>query len=193
MITSKKSGNYGFTIIELMVVMVVIGVLLTLAAPSFIGFQRNSELTSLANKLVGSSNAARGEAMKAGRNAFVIPTSGSAWAGGWQVYVDMDGDNVFTAGTDVLVQMQPPVASYISISGNNNAGASSPYISFDSEGYARTIGGSGLSNLTLTIQRNDVSSKQTTEESRLVIVARTGRIRACKPSADTTCTSSSTS
>ncbi|QXZ10153.1 GspH/FimT family pseudopilin [Comamonas sp. Y33R10-2] len=180
----------GFTLIELMVIMMVLAVMLTLAVPSFVSFQRNSELTSIANKLVGSINSARGEAMKVGRNALVTPNDASTWSSGWISFVDMNADNAYTEGTDILVQTQAAIVGYISITGNNNAAASPPYIGFDSSGFARTIGGNGVTNLTLTIKRNDITAAQEPEQSRLVIVARTGRVRACKPSGDTSCTTS---
>ena len=181
---------HGFTLIELMVIIAIAGVLLSLAAPGFISFQRNSELTSLANKMFGSINSARSEAMKSGRNAFVVPNDSSSWSTGWFVYVDMNSNNSFDEGTDLFIQTQPALVSYITMTGNNNAAASNPYISFDSAGYARTVGGNGLTNLALSIKRNDVSTADTPEQSRLVIVARTGRTRACKPSTDTSCTTS---
>ena len=191
--SNHRTSPKGFTLIELMVVIAVLAVLLSIAAPSFTAFRRNSELTSLANKLVGSINAARGEAMKAGRSAFVVPANGTAWTSGWSVYVDMNADNTYTEGVDTLVQTQPAVSSFISISANGNAASSSPYISFDSAGYARTVvipgNATGPANLALTIQRNDVATANSSEETRLVIVARTGRIRACKPSGDSSCVS----
>lgn len=195
---SKLSTSHkGFTLIELMVVIAVLAVLLSIAAPSFTDFRRNSELTSLANKLVASINAARGEAMKAGRSAFVVPANGTTWTSGWSVFVDMNADNAYTEGVDTLVQTQPAVSSFISITANGNAASSSPYISFDSSGYARTVvvpgNTTGPANLALTIQRNDVASASSGEQTRLVIVARTGRIRACKPSADSSCVSTAAS
>ena len=193
--SNQSASPKGFTLIELMVVIAVLAVLLSIAAPNFTAFQRNSELTSLANKLVGSINAARGEAMKAGRNSFVTPINGTSWTSGWRVYVDMNADNSYTDGTDVLVQTQAATASFITISGSGNATSSSPYISFDSAGYARTVvvsgTSTGVSNLSLTIQRNDVDSASRAEQTRLVIVARTGRIRACRPSTDSSCVSTS--
>ena len=189
--SNQSAFSKGFTLIELMVVIAVLAVLLSIATPSFTAFQRNSELTSLANKLVGSINAARGEAMKTGRSAFVVPANGTTWSSGWNVYVDMNADNAYTEGVDTLVQTQPAVASFISVSANGNAASSSPYISFDSAGYARTVVVSGIAtgpaNLALTIQRNDVAVASSGEQTRLVIVARTGRIRACKPSSDSSC------
>lgn len=57
----------GFTLIELMVTLAVVVVLLRVCVPGFVSMQRNSELTSAANGLLASINAARTEAMKIGR------------------------------------------------------------------------------------------------------------------------------
>ncbi|RGE41807.1 prepilin-type N-terminal cleavage/methylation domain-containing protein [Comamonas testosteroni] len=191
----KKSffSECGFTAIELIVTIAIAAVLMAVAAPSFIGFQRNSELTSLTNKLLGSINTARGEAMKTGRNAFVIPANTTSWTSGWNVFVDMNSDNAYTEGTDILVQSNEAPSSFFEISGTNNAAASSPYISFDSSGYARAIGGSGLTNLTLSIKRTDVSTSAANEETRRIIVARTGKTRSCKPRSDSSCTTTQSS
>ena len=90
-----KNRSAGFTLIELVVTIAIAAVLAALAVPSFIQYQRNSELTSLTNSLLAAVNAAKGEAMKTGRNAFVIP-KGSGWNSGWIVYVDMNRDNSYT-------------------------------------------------------------------------------------------------
>lgn len=71
----------GFTLIELMVTMALVAVLLRIGIPSFVSFQRNSELTSAANGLLSSINSARTEAMKRNMNAGVVPASGNSWAG----------------------------------------------------------------------------------------------------------------
>lgn len=183
-------GNRGFTLIELMVTMALAAVLMAIAAPSFVQYQRNSELTSLTNSLLAAINAAKGEAMKTGRNAFIIPL-GTGWNSGWVVYVDTNRDNSFTEGTDITVQKQDAVKSYFSITGNNIAAGSSPYIKFDSTGYS-TDNSAGSVALTLSIARNDTDTASAAEESRRIVVARTGRVRTCKPSTDTTCTSSAT-
>lgn len=192
-----SSLSRGFTLIELMVTLSVAAVLLLVAAPSFVSFQRNSELTSLTNKLVGAINSARGEAMKTGRNAYVVPVNTSDWSGGWRVYVDLNGNDSYDAGTDTLVLSEPAVPSFLEITGNNSAAIStnpSPHIGFNGSGFARSIPSSNaLANLTLLIKRNDTSTVNADSETRLVIVARTGRTRACKPSGDSSCTTSATS
>ena len=84
MMTTKQRCR-GFTLIELMVTLAIAAVLLLVAIPSMTAFKRNAELTSATNTLLASINAARGEAMKRGTNAMVVPANGSDWNTGWIV------------------------------------------------------------------------------------------------------------
>ena len=185
----------GFTLIELMVTVAIGAVLMMVAAPSFIGFQRNSEMTSLTNALLAAANTARAEAMKTGMNALVVPSGNSNdWSAGWVVFVDKDRNNTYSATADTTVLVQGATPSYITITGTGNAAISpASYIMFDSSGYARSYGTPpGVPNLTLSIVRSDVPSAQADAETRRIVVARTGRVRSCRPSTDSACTSSAT-
>lgn len=190
-----QRAQVGFTLIELIVTVAIAAVLMAVAAPNFIGFQRNSELTSVTNSLIAATNAARSEAMKTGMNAFVVPAAnGNDWSAGWVVFVDRDRNNSYSAASDTTVLTQGPLASYLTITSTGNAAlAVSPYIMFDSSGYAKSYGASpGVPNLTLSIARNDVPSAQVATETRRVVVARTGRARSCRPtsSTDSACSAS---
>ena len=180
----------GFTLIELMVTVAIGAVLMMVAAPSFIGFQRNSEMTSLTNALLAAANTARAEAMKTGMNALVVPSgNGNDWSAGWVVFVDKNRDNAYSASADTTVLVQGAIPAYLTITGNGNAALSTaPYIMFDSSGYAKSYGTSpGVPNLTLSIVRNDVPSAQAAAETRRIVVARTGRVRSCRPASDSSC------
>ncbi|WP_298431538.1 GspH/FimT family pseudopilin [Ottowia sp.] len=181
----------GFTLIELLVTISIAAILMLVAVPSFRDFQRNAELTSTINSLMAAVNAARGEAMKRGAFAYVVPTDGSSWSSGLTVFVDKNLDQSFTSGTDDIVLTVPASSSYITLTGTGTAAGSSPYISYDGSGYAKTKTGS-FGALTLTIARNDVGSTQLDAQTRRLVVAATGRTRTCRPDQDTTCTASAT-
>ncbi len=188
-----RAGARGFTVIELMVTVAVLAILTTVAAPSFVDFLRNSELTSLTNKLVSAINTARSEAMKTGRNAYVVPASDDSWSKGWRVFIDLNGNGSFDEGTDLTVLTERAPPSYIEVTGTNNAGASSPYLSFGSTGYARIkSGSSGSANAVLSLKRSDASQAAADAQTRRIIVAITGRVRACRPSSDQGCTTDAT-
>lgn len=185
-------GNQpGFTLIELMVTIAIAAILMMVAAPSFVTFQRNAELTSLTNTLIASINAARGEAMKRGTFAMVSPKDGIHWSSGWIVYVDKDLSMDFDASEDEVVLEQPAASDYIEITGTGGAADSPPYILYNGSGYAKNKSG-GFGALTLSIKRTDVPSGQSADQTRRIIIAATGRIRSCRPSQDTTCTAGAT-
>jgi type IV fimbrial biogenesis protein FimT len=187
----RRSGarrRAGFTLIELMVTIAIAAILLLIAAPSFVAFQRNSELTSVANSFIAAVNTTRGEAMKVGRNAMAVPVDNN-WSKGWTVFVDNNGDGLLTAGTDRIVLQQDALASYFTASGSGTAGLTPPYVLFDASGYAKTKT-AGFGALTLTIARNDLSGADQTAQTRRVVIAKTGRARVCRPATDTTCTTS---
>lgn len=176
----------GFTLIELMVVVVIGAVLLTLAIPSFTSFQRNSQLTSATNSFLAAMNAARGEAMKRGMNAMVVPV-GADWKDGWTVFVDSNRNGVLDEATDTVIQKQPALAAYFSASGQGTASETPAYILFDGSGYAKTKT-AGFGALTMTLQRSDMTGSAQLDQTRRIVIAKTGRARTCKPSSDSTCT-----
>lgn len=181
-----RSG--GFTLIELMVTIAIAAVLMMVAVPSFVTYQRNSEMTSFANTLLASINAARGEAMKRGRYAMVVPVDGVLWSSGWVAFVDVDGSRTLSATNDISVVKKEAPPTYLTVSGNNTASEAAPYIMFDPSGYAARKSTSPAGpNLTLTITRNDVPATEVAAQTRRLIVAITGRARVCKPSTDSTC------
>jgi type IV fimbrial biogenesis protein FimT len=187
-----RHASAGFTLIELMVTIAIASILLMVAAPSFVSMQRNSELTAAANALVAGINAARGEAMKRGVNAVVVPTDAADWRNGWTVFVDTGTTRDGTLGaSDIVVQRQAALAGYFNVSGTGTAATAPPYMMFDPSGYSKTKAGN-FGVLTLSIARNDLSGTDQAEQTRRVIVARTGRARACRPSTDTTCTTTAT-
>lgn len=189
---ARRSVLRGFTLIELMVTISIAAVLLAVAVPSFVAYQRNSELTSVTNSLVAAIGAARGEAMKRGRDAYLVPANnGSDWSAGWVVFVDVDRSQDFDAAKDITVLSQRALVSYMAATGSGSATGTTPYIMFDASGYSKTKAG-GFEGRTLSIARNDVSGTALTEQTRRVVIAATGRVRSCRPASDSTCTASAT-
>ncbi|MEX2516475.1 MAG: GspH/FimT family pseudopilin [Gammaproteobacteria bacterium] len=122
----------GFTIIEVMIAIVIIGVLITIGVPSFQSTVMNNRLVTQTNLFVTSLNQARSEAVKqnqqvsicATNNGTSCATSGTNWENGWLVFVDRDGDGTIDDGDDCgdaatddcILTIQEPLAGELTLS-----------------------------------------------------------------------------
>lgn len=99
----------------MVVVLVVGGILLAIAAPNMRDAIRSYQLTSQANEVVGALNLARSEAVNRSQRVTmcrsangVACANGADWEAGWLVFVDADADAVVDAGEQVI-RVYPPM------------------------------------------------------------------------------------
>jgi prepilin-type N-terminal cleavage/methylation domain-containing protein len=108
LIPKMKHKQGGFTIVELMFTIVIIGVLLGLGAPNFRDFLRNARLSAAANDMIGALNLARSESVKRRFPMSVCSSNGGTscdngnFSKGWIVFVDVDGDGTVDSGDEVI-------------------------------------------------------------------------------------------
>jgi type IV fimbrial biogenesis protein FimT len=97
----------GFTLLELMLVISIMGVLVTLAIPGFGYLSANTKVKSASTELYLAMIRARSEAVKRNR-AVSISADAAGWQAGWQIVVDgnNDGDYVDTPDDDRIVSQQ---------------------------------------------------------------------------------------
>lgn len=108
----------GFSLVELMVVILIMGILMGIAGPAFVDFVRRSQSMGFLNEFVSDVNMARSEALRK-RTRVVIcsrqtdSSCGSAtdWATGYLIFVDADSDGVFDAGELLVKAVQSPGSS----------------------------------------------------------------------------------
>lgn len=92
----------GFTLVELMITIIVVAILATLAAPSFVDYVATARVRNASYDLVGALQLARSEAIK--RNCFAgSPTclsiaveKGATWTDGWTVHIVPAGGGAAT-------------------------------------------------------------------------------------------------
>ncbi len=138
------------TLIEVMIVVVIIGMLLATALPSFATILSMHRAASAVNDLSHAISVARNEAMKRGRRVYVAPIDGAHWHGGWAVFVDRNDNRRFDASTDEVILRHEPLPDSITTSNPANpmresfTDVGSPqrtYVMFEGTGYARQRNG----------------------------------------------------
>jgi type IV fimbrial biogenesis protein FimT len=139
----------GFTLYELLVTVLVMGVIFGFGVPNLLEFARNNRMAAAANDLVTSLLLARSEAVK-GRTTVTLcaspepidnnPSCDAAAAdpdseGGYIVWVDTDRDAVVDGGEQMLLQRDDP--QDITVLGDSG------YVQFGVNGFVTTAVGAG--------------------------------------------------
>lgn len=68
---TNHASQSGFTLIELMMVIVIMSIVMALGAPAFLEMRRNSAMSETTNKLIGAFRYARAEAVRTGETHVV--------------------------------------------------------------------------------------------------------------------------
>lgn len=116
MLTSSKDGNDsistaigGFTLMELLVVISIVGVLSALAVPSFSRFIQGERADALNTEFAGAVLVARSTAIQTGTPTIFCGSGDSAscngdWSSGWIVFRDDDRDSAKGADEDFILR-----------------------------------------------------------------------------------------
>jgi len=98
----RYKKQIGFTLLELMIVMVIAGVLLSIGVPAYQAMRNNNCLVTNTNRLVATLQYARSEAAKRNTNVSVRARNAS-WRLGFEIItdeIDADGDGQCTGVED---------------------------------------------------------------------------------------------
>jgi len=178
----KNHNQNGFTLYELLVTLLIVGIVLSFGLPNLRALTQNSRVTTTANDLHSSIVLARSESARAKTNVTICgsrfpilaPDCDGIFDDGWIVFVDTDGDIALDAGENVL-------RAYSAIDANldivTNGGAT--YFGFASTGLGRgDVAGAGpaLQSARICDERgNVVVVGDSSSAARVLIVTPIGR------------------
>jgi len=120
----SKQRMSGFTMTELVIVMVIVAILAAIGIPSFKYVTTSNRMSSEVNALLGDMQFTRSEAIKEGQTVTICAsanptapspqcigaTGGAVWNTGWIVFLDTNGDKSVETGESVL-RVQPAFTS----------------------------------------------------------------------------------
>lgn len=175
----KRNRSQGFTMVEVLVVVMLVAVLASLATPSLRAFMARRAVDSAITALGSDYRLARSEAIKRSSNVTICRSpdgvscstafAPGSWHDGWLVFSD-GGTARQPDGNDEIIKVQPPLAGLQEIKRYDDPGYANTIQSmiFRPNGVATT----GNETLLFTADSSIVGG------TRLVVVSRNGRLSA---------------
>ena len=143
------------TLVELLIVIAIVGIISSIALPSYRSLVITNRINSFATNLHGSLLLARTEAIKRSRSVAICKSSNAdhtvpscdvtasiagtntGWGSGWLIFVDSNNDGLFLA-PDVLLRVQSNFISSVNdgsiVPTNPDGSAGNEFIAFNATG-----------------------------------------------------------
>jgi type IV fimbrial biogenesis protein FimT len=167
---------WGFTLPELLIVMAIVGIVATLAVPSFKRLIQANAISSGVDIFMADLRYTRSESIRRGGGVVMCrsdkpeaikPTCGtgstSGWQSGWIIYHDLNGNGNRTA-TETLLRVQTPFTAIDSIA---QAGAATKF----------QFSTTGRLGLTDTARLQFGGNKTPNDLQKVVCIGQSGRAR----------------
>jgi len=174
--------QHGFTLYELLITVMIVGIVLAFSIPNMQAFTQNSRMTSTANDLHSAFHLARSESSRAKTNITICASTnsmegaancGGTWDQGYIVFVDQDGDLDRKGQEETVLRAQPAIAEGVSFAVANDA----TYFSYSSTGLGRpNVGGKkAVSQIVMCDERGNVKAAGGSSAGRLFVATPLGR------------------
>jgi prepilin-type N-terminal cleavage/methylation domain-containing protein len=166
----------GFTLIELMVTIALVGTAMAIAVPSYLGYARNATVSRAAASFVQAVHLARSNALRQSRwTVIALRDTSEGWTAGWVVFTDRDNDMAFTPGTDELLMEQAPLDGgvLIDLEADTSGTLDQGFLRFNAAGFPRTAS-NAFNGGSMTFKLEDARSVR-------IVYSQSGRVRRCTP------------
>ncbi|MBT8119350.1 MAG: GspH/FimT family pseudopilin [Gammaproteobacteria bacterium] len=178
----------GFTLIELMITLFIVGILLAVGVPSMKTFMQSNQLVASTNELISALHVARSEAIKLNARVSICESSDGktcdttgSWKEGWIVFVDTNGDLANTGApcaapnTDCLLRIHDGFTdNQLTVAGVDANAAAINSFTFTSRGLPKAVNGAPQSGV---FSICSLDSGGNTIGSRAVVLSLFGRVR----------------
>lgn len=122
-----RGKSEGFTLVELMIVVIVVAILAAIGLPSFRSLIASQKVKTMASRLQVALLTTRSEALKRNTNVTLAPTVAGQWNGGWHVINPADGKDVSAYAADTSVTITGPASVIYQGSGRVSAAAAASF------------------------------------------------------------------
>lgn len=178
----EKIRQHGFTVYELLITLVMIGIILSVGIPNLSSFTRNSRISGTSNDLHSSFQLARSEAARAKENITICASANSMDAGancggtfndGWIIFRDLNGDIDRAGANENVIRAHPAVPTTLTVTPGNGA----TYFSFAPSGLGRgDVGGDpAFVSATICDERGNADGPGGGSTARALVVTPIGR------------------
>ena len=178
----KKRTQNGFTLYELLITVLIVGVVLTLGVPNMTTFTANSRITTTANDLHAAFHLARSEAARAKDNITICASDnsmdadadcGGTWEDGFIVFVDTTGDLLRNTVDETVLRRHPAVADGVTLAVENGA----TFFSYGPSGLGRgnVLGNTAVTRMMVCDKRGTEETSANTSAARLFVATPLGR------------------
>ena len=126
LLMKQSAHTFGFTLLELMVVLAIVSIVSLLAMPDSSEYRNDNRLRAATNDLVVAMQASRAEAV--GRNVATTLckknadstgcTTDGGWQQGWLIFVDPDQDATVDVGEEVI-KLHNPLGGQVTFYGTD--------------------------------------------------------------------------